>query len=376
MATNYWLDLFSGETWDEFLAHGCTVSGFRASQKKTAEKIKPGDRLLCYVVGISRFIGVLEVRSEAYYDESPIWAKDTFPVRFKVLKLVSVPFNNAIPALDLRDRLKIFERSPGGNNFGYLFQGALRKIPSGDGDILFEELTRESVYSTDRPVDSKKLYKTTAYQLNRAQTDKGEVVVPQREYEPIVEVMAGVSPTGGESTHTDIQWLLAKLGSDMGLSVWVARNDKNKQYNGRRLGDLPNSLRELPHQFVEAVQKTIELIDVLWLRKDAIVGAFEIESTTSIYSGLLRMADLISMQPNLSIPLYIVAPDDRRTKVIEEINRPTFRNLAKPMVEMCRFIAFSDLKAGLGRHQDVVRYLPPEFIWEEIAESCELDPEG
>jgi hypothetical protein len=57
---------------------------------------------------------------------------------------------------------------------------------------------------------------------------------------------------------------------------------------------------------------------VLWLKGQAVVAAFEIESTTSIYSGLLRMSDLISMQPNLTMPLYIVAPDEKRDKVKEE----------------------------------------------------------
>ena len=60
------------------------------------------------------------------------------------------------------------------------------------------------------------------------------------------------------------------------------------------------------------------------------------------------------MQPNISIPLYIVAPDDRRTKVIEEINRPTFANLSKPMSQICRFIAFSDLKEAIQKNQSIV----------------------
>ena len=37
-------------------------------------------------------------------------------------------------------------------------------------------------------------------------------------------------------------------------------------------------------------------------------AAFEIETTTPTCSDLLGMADLFSMQPNLIIPLYIVAP--------------------------------------------------------------------
>jgi hypothetical protein len=30
-----------------------------------------------------------------------------------------------------------------------------------------------------------------------------------------------------------IQWLLLKLGSDLGLDIWVARNDRNRTHNGR-----------------------------------------------------------------------------------------------------------------------------------------------
>jgi len=35
------------------------------------------------------------------------------------------------------------------------------------------------------------------------------------------------------------------------------------------------------------------------------------------------MSDLLMMQPNLNIPLYLVAPDERRNDVIRQVNRPT-----------------------------------------------------
>jgi hypothetical protein len=119
----------------------------------------------------------------------------------------------------------------------------------------------------------------------------------------------------------------------MGLDLWVARNDRNSNWKGNRFASLPGMRLELPLQFDQATMRTIELIDVLWLKGNAFVAAFEIESTTSVYSGLLRMADLIAMQPDLSVPLYLVAPDDRRNKVIAEVNRPTFSRLSPPMVE-------------------------------------------
>jgi hypothetical protein len=112
------------------------------------------------------------------------------------------------------------------------------------------------------------------------------------------------------------------------------------------------------------------MIDVLWLQGDAIIAAFEVEHTTAIYSGLLRMSDLVSMQPNININLYIVAPDERREKVFNEINRPTFSKLKRPLPKICKFIPYSELKNKLSQIQNMIQYVKPEFI-EEIAESCE-----
>jgi hypothetical protein len=102
-------------------------------------------------------------------------------------------------------------------------------------------------------------------------------------------------------------------------------------------------LEQLPTQFNEATTRTIELIDVLWLSGNSIVAAFEVECTTAIYSGLLRMSDLLSLQPNLDINLYLVAPDERREKVEQEILRPTFSLKEKPLAKVCGFLGFSNL---------------------------------
>jgi hypothetical protein len=158
----------------------------------------------------------------------------------------------------------------------------------------------------------------------------------------------------------------------MGFDVWIARNDRGRHINAMRSTEPLKLKSELPLQFDEATNRTIELIDVLWLSGNAIVAAFEIESTTSIYSGLLRMSALIAMQPNLNIPLYLVAPDERRSKVFDEVNRPTFRRLSPPLSEVCRFIAFSDLKAQLKQARQFLHFMKPEFL-QELSESCELE---
>ena len=43
--------------------------------------MKVGDYLVCYLTGVSRFIGVLEVVGDPYTDASPIWKDDAFDER-------------------------------------------------------------------------------------------------------------------------------------------------------------------------------------------------------------------------------------------------------------------------------------------------------
>ena len=54
--------------------------------------------------------------------------------------------------------------------------------------------------------------------------------------------------------------------------------------------------------------------------------AIEVEGTTSIYSGILRMADLLSLLPNIEI---FVAPGSRRNEVFKQISRPVFAVMEK-----------------------------------------------
>ncbi len=199
-------------------------------------------------------------------------------------------------------------------------------------------------------------------------TDKGVITVPEDETDD-----ATLPDLVKDYTiHTEIQWLLLKLGNDMGLDLWVAKNDRGKEIEGQRFVDFPRLKKTLPLTFDEVTNKTIQLIDVLWLKEKNILAAFEIESTTSIYSGILRMADLIAMQPNINIPLYIVAPDERRNKVYSEVNRPVFSNMPTPMNELCKYISFSALQTSIKQAGPMIKYLKPEFL-DDIAETCDVD---
>lgn len=362
----YWLDLFTPTTWKEFLDNGGRVSGFRESRWKTLQKVKKGDLFLCYLTGLSRWVGMLEVVSEPFKDESPIWKDEQFPCRVKVKALATLTPETGIPVMDFRDRLTVFHNVGTDSPLAWTghFRGSPTKWRTSDGEIVSSAILDAQQNPVVRPIDPAKL----KYRPKALRAKIGLVTVPDSH-----EDEAPV-PTKESTAHTDIQGLLLKLGSEMGFDIWVARNDRSKSAKGARFGDLPRMKDSLPLQFDDATNKTIELIDVLWLKGNAIVAAFEIESTTSIYSGLLRMADLVAMQPNLNIPLYLVAPDERREKVFAEVNRPTFSRLSPKLSEICRFISFSALREKLEQVQSFIRYLKPDFL-EELSESCEVDGE-
>lgn len=368
---NYWLDLFTWATWQEFLEAGATVSGFRESRWNVLQQVKPGDYLLCYMTGISRWIGILEVISEPFKDNTPIWKEDEFPCRVRVKLLVGLTLETAVPIFELRDQLSIFEGVTSPGAWTGSLRGSPRKWKVSDGEAVVKAVQEAQRNPTPRPVDQRKLER----QPSVLHTKLGPVTLPGVDEPSAKEEISFEETTSKETRlHTEIQWLLLKLGNDMGLDIWVANNDRGQEVNGHKFTNFPRLKKDLPLQFDAATTQIIKLIDVLWLRGNSIRAAFEIECTTSIYSGLLRMADLISMQPDLKIPLYLVAPDERRRKVLTEVNRPTFSRLTPAMKDVCRFISIPILRERLTQVEaaGVVKYLNPDFLV-ELSESCEIE---
>ena len=145
-------------------------------------------------------------------------------------------------------------------------------------------------------------------------------------------------PDSVSRDHVRIQHSLITLGKAEGCGVWVPINDRNLAFQKQSFTDV--TVGRLPNfGFDENTRRTIQNIDVLWLQGNIIRKAFEIESTTSIYSGLLRLNDLTLAQPNNQIELYIAAPERRKPRVFDQLIRPSFRSL----LDGCRFISFEDI---------------------------------
>jgi hypothetical protein len=108
-ARSYWVVCFTLKTWAEALAAGGDTVGFRSSSKGSFQKMAIGDYLLCYLIGVSRFVAIQEVNSEVFIDDSPIWKDDSFPFRVKVKEVVRLEPETAVPVIHLCHQLSIFQ---------------------------------------------------------------------------------------------------------------------------------------------------------------------------------------------------------------------------------------------------------------------------
>src|SRR3954466_9921876 len=89
MAKSFYTDLFSPETYEAFAKSARDISGFRLDQQSSAQRIKPGDRFICYMTKLSRWFGILEVQSECFLDKSPLFYLSDDP-------FISVPIHESI----------------------------------------------------------------------------------------------------------------------------------------------------------------------------------------------------------------------------------------------------------------------------------------
>ncbi len=172
--------------------------------------------------------------------------------------------------------------------------------------------------------------------LSEAERSRFEKNVHKRQKEILEEKLE-------ENLHSEMQYHLLKIGVSLGFDVTPASNDKNKSFNGQNFSFI--SLEKFPELPTDKdTQNTIRLIDVLWFEKgtNKIIGAFEVEKSTSIYSGILRLSDLYFSISSGREVFYIIIPNHRERDVVLQLNRPVIKNSKMNI----KYILFSELRAN------------------------------
>jgi hypothetical protein len=285
----------------------------------------------------------LDILEGPFIDQSPIFLPedDPFIVRFKVAPTVWLPLDQTIPIQDERVFSELtFTRSAqaGGYWLGPL-RRSLQKLDTSDGKFLTDLLCKQAREQRSYEVDHEHYERALKRRIHRPE---GSVVVtvPDDNLESEEEQ----PQTSNERESIRVQADLCRIGEAMGLKIWLPSADRSRvlEHWKPQPGVL---LDRLPLNYDETTLATIQRIDVLWLKGRSISRAFEVEHTTAIYSGLLRMADLCALLPNINVALHIVAPESRRDKVFQEITRPVFSLLEhSPLSERCTYLSYGSVR--------------------------------
>ncbi len=204
----YWLDLFTGRTWEQFREAGGTITGFRERMRQHKRKPVPGDILLCYLTGVMRWVGALEVVAHSD-DKSAIWDTDDFPYRFRVKPLVLLDPAHGVPLDDLEGKLDFYRSAEDRGGF----RGFLRMSPNAfrrtsDGELILDLMRKAQANPVQRPVDPRKLARRPYYvtvDLPKSKSkEPAQTVISIPEADPEAEAPPAES-TEPRTRHTEIQ---------------------------------------------------------------------------------------------------------------------------------------------------------------------------
>ena len=330
----------------------CILDGVWGSKTSKIARWEPGDHLIVYV---GRALAALfTITGEPYYEELPIWPGDMYPYRVPIqLEKVIHPANRySLNNKDVRQALvKHHTRA-----YGIALVLGGQPVDDETARVLLAHIERSPAWADFNP--SRMLQALIAQRVVEQTALAEEILRAQPEMHPDPEE---------SSPHTRMQFYLAQLGHALDFQVWIPKGDQSRAYHGTRLAEFSRTdLPPLP--FNEHAVRIIRNIDVIWLHDDMPTHLFEVEHTTSVYSGLLRMSDLITLIPALNIEMYICASTDRKPKVRAEVNRPTFARRTVPLAERCRFIPFERLADFMDAQRDYLGHFNVSIL-DELSES-------
>ncbi|MFA4818644.1 MAG: DUF262 domain-containing protein [Patescibacteria group bacterium] len=154
--TQYWLDLFTPETWEEAKKNNFKLSGFRENRWHLTQQIKPGDFLVCYITGEMRFSGILKVISKPYFSHEAskkVWRGGPFPCLMDIEPVITLDLLHSVPADRIVSELTIAKK------WGGIRRGSPNRLNEEDGNTIKNLLEGSQKDKKEYPLSEKRLMK-------------------------------------------------------------------------------------------------------------------------------------------------------------------------------------------------------------------------
>ena len=341
--SRYFAAVFDADTWSDVA--NPMPRALRFKEVPTAARLAEGDRIVIYLKGIARLVAVLEIV------RAPLHTNDAhLPLLVPVAPRVVLDALTAIPITELRAQLSLFQNLANPDHWRAAFRAAIHQLRGNDGTLIelaLREAEQQPVMRSFPP------FKTRRRPL------RAPVALPM-DGAPEQPMVLELAPRQ-ETQHDATQRLLLELGTTMQLAVHCARNDRH------RFGALSGLVPQLPIHLDQIAEKSLSLIDVLWLDQPVsptIIAAFEVEWTSAASVDLMRLFDLAAVLAHMRTDLYIVAPEARRGLVQAAMQRPAFLKLHPHISSLCHFLPLEILHARVreASERGMLAHLKPSWI--------------
>ena len=143
----YWMVASSLENFHLTRGLNFTVQGMMSRQRRKAQRMEPGDRLVFYITGVQRFGATATVTSKCTEDHSTIWKTegkvDDFPWRVNIKADVSLGDEQFLDAREIGPRME-YVRKWAPEDWPLAFHGNLHILPKSDFELLEQEMRKAS----------------------------------------------------------------------------------------------------------------------------------------------------------------------------------------------------------------------------------------
>jgi len=124
--------------------------------------------------------------------------------------------------------------------------------------------------------------------------------------------------------HSEILAILALIGKKKGHNIWIGKREQHERDSGLvAKGKTLKEYMTLKQLKVDNAsnQSVIENIDLIWIKGKEIKAIFEIESTTTMTSALMRGSNV-----DEGVDKFMVLPEEREGQLRNKLTSPLFKD--------------------------------------------------
>ncbi|MBI3599566.1 MAG: DNA adenine methylase [Nitrospinae bacterium] len=165
--------------------------------------------------------------------------------------------------------------------------------------------------------------------------------------------------------HNEVIAILAVIGKKQGYDIWIGKREHHEKDSGLiATGKTLDEYMTVKHLRIDNAtnQGVIENIDLIWIKDRRVKAIFEVESTTSMTSALMRGSNI-----DREVDKFMVLPEEREDQFKRKMTSPLFKEHFEN--ENWRLIYFDTLRNAYVKDKNRVDIY--ELIDKKVRQSKE-----